>query len=209
MTSTLRIYDLAPSPNNFKVRIAAALKGIDYERVPVSGQDRSNVLEATGQAMTPAITYGDIKLWDSHAIVRFLDVNFPGPSLFPNDRDALREVERWEQVARAQLMQPVALCFNQMFADAPDPQVLAQANALAQELTAPIEDALGTTAFLTGDELNAADIFCASMVHYSCVPEAQIQPKTIAGFFGSAMQLGPDRPRTREWCQKVMAHCPE
>jgi glutathione S-transferase len=209
MSPTLRVYDLAPSPNNFKVRIAAAVKGIDYERIPVSGQDRSNILAATGQPMTPAITYGDIKLWDSHAIVRFLDSNFDGPALFPADREGIQAIERWEQVARTQLVQPISLCFGELFSAAPDAEVLSRANDLAQEVTATLEEALTQSAYLTGDQLNAADIFCASMVHYTCIPEEQIKPDTIPGFFGAAMQLGPDRARTRAWCQKVMAHCPE
>lgn len=209
MSSSLRLFDLAPSPNNFKVRLAAALKGIEYERVPIMNADRSAVIEATGQSLTPAIAHGDVKLFDSHAIVRYLDGNFAGPKLFPLEREAHQAVEKWELMALTELRKPVGMAFGQLFSDSPDADVLRQANDVAQQVSAPIEEALANSPYLVDDAITAADVFCATMLHYTCVPEADQKPDSIAGFFGTAIQLGPDRQRTREWCGRLMAHCPE
>ncbi|KAM9465964.1 maleylacetoacetate isomerase isoform 2-T2 [Clarias gariepinus] len=76
---------------SYRVRIAFALKGIEYDQVPV------NLVKDGGQQLTdqyktvnpmqqvPAVTIDDITLSQSLAIIQYLDETRPKPRLLPAD----------------------------------------------------------------------------------------------------------------------------
>ena len=51
----LKFWELAPSPNNTKVRMALRFKEIDFSAIPVDPSDRAPVIEVSGQELTPVI----------------------------------------------------------------------------------------------------------------------------------------------------------
>ncbi len=91
-------WELAPSPNNTKVRMALRFKGIDFEAIPVDPFDRVPVIEASGQELTPVIADRGIVLNDSEAIIQFLDASYKEtPRLFPAERAGRKECEAWKK----------------------------------------------------------------------------------------------------------------
>jgi glutathione S-transferase len=100
----LRFWELSPSPNNTKVRMALRYKRIDFETVPVDYQDRSPLREATGQELSPAIEDKGIVLNDSEAILQYLDANYrETPRLFPADMSR-KACEGWKNKLDAQIV---------------------------------------------------------------------------------------------------------
>ena len=94
----LKFYELAPSPNNTKVRMALRFKGIEFEAIPVDPRDRTAVIEASGQELTPVIADRGIVLNDSEAILQYLDANYPDtPRLFPPERAGRKMCDRWKR----------------------------------------------------------------------------------------------------------------
>jgi glutathione S-transferase len=94
----LKFWELSPSPNNTKVRMALRFKGIDFETVPVDPFDRAPVVEVSGQELTPVIQDRGIVLNDSEAILQYLDANNPDkPRLLPGSREGRRECEAWQR----------------------------------------------------------------------------------------------------------------
>lgn len=94
----LKFFELAPSPNNLKVRMALRFKGIDFETVPVVPSDRSAVLEVSGQELTPVIADRGIVLHDSEAILHYLDANYSGTvRLYPSTRDGRKACDAWKE----------------------------------------------------------------------------------------------------------------
>ena len=71
MSDTIQLYDIAPSPNNMKARIALDYKGLAYERIPVDPEDRSVVIEISRQPLTPVLVHEGRAIWDSAAILRY------------------------------------------------------------------------------------------------------------------------------------------
>ena len=63
----LRFWELSPSPNNIKVRMALRYKGIDFEAMPVDPFDRKPLREVSGQDLSPVIEDKGIVLNDSEA----------------------------------------------------------------------------------------------------------------------------------------------
>ncbi len=93
----LKFWELPPSPNNTKVRMALRFKGIDFETVPVNPRDRSDVVAASGQELTPVIEDRGIVLNDSEAILVYLDANYRDtPRVIPSDRAGRRQADAWK-----------------------------------------------------------------------------------------------------------------
>jgi glutathione S-transferase len=94
----LTFWELSPSPNNTKIRMALRYKGIEFEARSVDPVDRQAVLEVSGQELTPVIEDRGIVLNDSEAILQYLDANYPdAPRLLPRTRAGRRECDEWKK----------------------------------------------------------------------------------------------------------------
>lgn len=92
----LRFYELSPSPNNIKVRLALRLRGIPFQAVEVPFDDRAEVLRVSGQELTPVVADRGIVLPDSEGILHYLDANYSEPPrLYPPDRAGRRACDAW------------------------------------------------------------------------------------------------------------------
>jgi glutathione S-transferase len=208
------LYDLWPSNNNMKARIALRYKGIEYDTVDIGmGDDaaRATVLEVSGQPLTPVLTHGETVVFDSSAIVRYLEANFPGtPRLFPRDREGFQAAEKLEMWARTDLVEPLGTVFGelmkQMGGGEADLEACCAASGRLHELTAEIEERLAEHPFLMGDEMTIADITAAPQVFWGMVPDEVIEKVPPAAFFRDNLQLGEGRERTRDWCMRVMRY---
>jgi glutathione S-transferase len=207
MTKPVTIYDLAASPHNMKVRIAAAVKDIPHSVIEVKSEDRAPIIALTGQPRTPVIQHGDVKLFGSGAILRYFDANFKGPQLYTSDYAGMREIENWERFSENELGPCVSKVFGQIFAEKKDPKECELASDMLHKCSQKLEEHLGSgKTWLYGDRISAADIFCAPFVWYGMVPKEHAHAGTPAAFFHQHLKLGPGRERTREWCSKVMRH---
>ncbi len=93
----MRFWELAPSPNSTKIRMALRFKGIDFEAIPVDPADRSALRKASGQDLSPVIEDRGIILPDSEAILQYLDANYPeSPRLFPADKTGRKRCDAWK-----------------------------------------------------------------------------------------------------------------
>ncbi|GAB5508465.1 MAG: glutathione S-transferase family protein [Rhizobiaceae bacterium] len=73
-------------------RLALSEKGIDYDHIPVDIFDRDNVpdwyLERHPFKRIPAFQHGELRLFETSAITRYVDEAFDGPALQPVDAAA-------------------------------------------------------------------------------------------------------------------------
>jgi len=205
--SELKLYDLAPSPNNIKAHIALTYKGIPHERIPVDFQDRSEVIKVSGQPLTPVLVHGDRAIFDSAAILRYLDANFrETPRLFSEDSKAMHEIEGWEHFGRGELMEPTGIAFGQAFAPEKDEEKLQKASQLLHELTGRIEKWLESAEWLVGEAMTAADVTVAPVVSLGMLSGDAAKASNIHEFFSANLGLGDGRDRTRAWAERVMAY---
>lgn len=76
-----------------KVRRALHHKGITWRTVETDWFDRSSLEALSGQRLAPVLVHGETILGpDSIAILDYLEKEFDGPSLFPNDTRAFSQV---------------------------------------------------------------------------------------------------------------------
>jgi glutathione S-transferase len=205
MNRSVKLYNLAPSPHNIKVRLALAFKKIPYERIPVEPENRQALIAISGQPLSPVLLHGDAVVYDSYAILRYLDANWPSsPRLFSADRDTMKRIEEWELFARTEAAPPVGMIFRDLRAPAPDPDRLKKANELINRAASRLEEALAKTSHLMGDAPNAADFTLAPMVYYGAVPEGADKGNPVAAHFRRHLKI-EGAPKTRDWISRVMA----
>jgi glutathione S-transferase len=213
MSTNLTLHELTGSPNNVKVRIALGYKGLKYDRKPVELNDfpgnRNSIVNLSRQPRLPVLQDGQTIIFDSGAILRYLEANYHDtPPIFVDDYAALGEIEQWELFARTQIGEPIGMIFGQAFAPESDAKVIAKANQLLDDRTGALEDKLSSGEFLVSDHLTAADIACAAPLYLADLTKENAQSHPVVGFFHSHLKLGQAREKTRAWVRRVMAYDP-
>lgn len=213
MSAAIKLHELPPSPNNMKVRVALGYKQLEYERVPLQFDeypgDRSAIIRASRQPLTPVLVHGDTVMFDSGAILRYLEANFPeSPPLFSGDFETMRKIEEWEWMGRMKISEPVSIIFGQAFGERNE-ETCRRASALMHELTGPVESQLAQTPFLVTDHPTSADVTAVPYIWYSMLPPEAAEKGPIVKFFHDSFQLGEGRERTRDWVRKVLAYDPD
>lgn len=89
---TLKLYDYFRSGAAYRTRIALNLKELKYEQISVNltkgggEQYESTYSEINPQSLVPTLVVGEQKLYQSMAIMEYLEEVFPEPSLLPADQ---------------------------------------------------------------------------------------------------------------------------
>ena len=103
----MRLYSFFRSSAAFRVRIALNLKGVDYEIVTVNlpgGAHHAAGFRAINpQATIPTLDDDGTILWQSLAIIEYLDARFPEPRLIPLDPVARARVQALAQLIACEI----------------------------------------------------------------------------------------------------------
>ncbi|MEZ5979979.1 MAG: glutathione S-transferase family protein [Planctomycetota bacterium] len=202
----LTLHLLPPSPNNKKVLLALKLKGLDFDTVLYNGFDgREAIVEATGQPLTPVLEDDGKRVYDSYGIMRYLDANFGGPKLYASTRGGMREIERWEDLARNGIAPLMGLVLGMAIEGKVDADRAALANRTLNQLAVRIEDALQNSPYLMGDEPNAADLTLAPFVGPATVDPEKLDKGTLFRFVAENLRLSARFAKTHAWVERVMA----
>lgn len=93
----MELYTYYRSTSSYRVRIALALKGLDYQALPVNllkGEQRGDAfLAVSPQGRVPALrTDGGTLLMQSPAIIEYLEEAYPLPALLPDSAEQRAKV---------------------------------------------------------------------------------------------------------------------
>jgi maleylacetoacetate isomerase len=98
----MRLYSFFRSSAAFRVRIALNVKGVDYETVTVDlpgAAHRAPEFRALNpQATIPTLDDDGTVLWQSLAIIEYLDARYPSPRLIPEEPVARARVQALAQL---------------------------------------------------------------------------------------------------------------
>ena len=85
----MQLYNYFRSSASYRVRIALALKGLDYDYMPVHLVKREHLDDSytalSASRLVPTLQDGDAVLSQSLAIIEYLDETHPQPPLLPAD----------------------------------------------------------------------------------------------------------------------------
>ena len=191
MDAPLEVFGFHTS-NNMKVRIALNYKGLEFVFHEIDPRDRETIVEMTGQPLTPVLRHGEVVIFDSGSIERYLDANFPAaPRLFTGDRKTLVEIENWEVFGRARLLGPLIRVVNHRLEGGNDPELFAAAGADFRLALGELGDRLDGD-WLVGDTMTGADVMTAPVAYR-------------AAAYGFA-EPGDIPPHVGAWIDRVMAY---
>lgn len=152
------------SINVQKVIWALEETGVTYEHVPLGGKfgglDDPAYRAMNPNGKVPTLRDGDLTMWESHAIVRYLAATY-GKGLWLADPKARAIADQWTDWT-ATTFQPAWIDVFWLFVRTPAAQhdKVAIGKALAASFNAYgiLDRRLATTPFLAGDALTYADI---------------------------------------------------
>ncbi len=95
----MRLYSFTITPNNRKVEAFVKNFDLDVDVHHVSFKDRETqspaYLAINPMGKVPALVDGDLKLWESNAILTYLATMFPETKALPTDPQGRADVDRW------------------------------------------------------------------------------------------------------------------
>src|SRR5262245_40160737 len=162
--ASIKIYGVPPSTFTRAVRMGCHEKGVDYELVPAFP---GTIGALNPFNKIPAMTHGDLTLFESSAILRYLDCAFPGRKLWPADARAAAIVDQWIGAAGDSLLNSAQRYLAARFNFLPVPAEMSKKYLdKTREVLPVFNRQLGTTRYLAGDELTAADLVAVPPFFY-------------------------------------------
>jgi glutathione S-transferase len=163
--TAIKIYGVPPSPFTRAVRLACREKGIDYELVPTRPGETAP-LNPLGKI--PMMKHGDFTLYESPAIVRYVDRTFEGPPLWPEDTKGSSLCDQWLSVVCDSMVQTaLAGVIAPRFGIIPGTEEGIQAALKRSVKVVGIFDKqLADHRFLAGEQVSAADLFLVPIFFY-------------------------------------------
>ncbi len=168
----LKIWGRKNSSNVQKVLWTCAELDIRFDRVDWGGAFGGNqdpaYLAMNPNGLVPTVKDGDLVIWESNTIMRYLCATRDGERLHPKDPARRTQVERWMDWQLQSLTPPMTtllLGYYRMPAEKRDPAALEAARQRGGELWAMVEGQLGQSDYLAGDALTLADITLGIFAH--------------------------------------------
>lgn len=182
------VYGVPGSPFMRSVCAAMEEKGEPY-RIHAFGPG-----EARGETLRklhpfgriPVIDHGDFRLYETQAILRYIDAVFPHPALQPTEPEAIGRMNQiigindwylFPQVARIIVFQRIV--GPVLMGTTPDEAAIAATVPDAERCLGELDRLLGDQPFLAGDQLSLADLQLApQLIYLAATPECA---KIMAG----------------------------
>ena len=204
----MRLYRANFSTNVERVTLALAHKGIEVESRWISYDDRSEVMEVSGQPLVPVVVDTRERVTnvvvDSMQIIAYIDEHVPSPPLFPSDEARFAEMmvfidwfNRVWKVAPNRIEAELA-------SEEPDHMLVTK---LGREMAFALdgfESLLTGRQFLFGSEFSAADCCAFPFLKYALKREpADNEPFHLV--LDEYQQLTDGHFKLRQWIKRVDA----
>lgn len=182
----MQLYYHPNSTYSRRVRIAAIEKGIDLELVPVAMEKlahrRREYLSINPMGRVPTLVDGDFKLYESSAILEYLEERFPDTALLPADREARALARMFMQLSNVDFGAPGStIYFPRRFLPEArwNREEMARAQKQIQRHLSALEERLQNRAYLC-DAYSLADICYAPFLHFRELLEVPFPPAVEA-----------------------------
>jgi glutathione S-transferase len=150
-------------------------KGIGYERRDAAPHS-PEILALNPTGKIPGFQHGDLILWETSAISRYLDETFGGTRLQPEDAVARARMNLWismvnDTIYQTMIRDIVLPRFGLTEAD--ESKIAAAVEKLERQLELS-DDTLRNSTYLAGEQLTLADLFLAPILFWlEKTPEGQ------------------------------------
>jgi glutathione S-transferase len=220
MSNSVVVYGISRSSYVWSTRMALVEKGVEYTHIECAPRS-SEQTERHPWGKVPAFEHGDVKLFETSAIIRYVDRAFEGPRLYPEDLGQAALVDQWMSALTYLYQSGIIGVVLPLLAHGakPDDEAVVKASAEMRKDLERFNTAIGKRGYLVGNALTLADILLAPVVGYigklpnknevfkglENFPAWQKNVLTRPSFAKTAPQLGLDGPyctmgnRSHEW----------
>jgi glutathione S-transferase len=195
------IHSIPGSPYGRAVLLALEEKSARYRLDPVApGMFKTpEHLARHPFGRVPVLDHGDFRLYETQAILRYIDRVLPQPALTPTDPRVAGRMDQLMNINDWYLFQGVASVIGfqrvvgpRLMGLTPNEKAIAGAMPQAHTVFAELARQLGGDAFFTGDSISLADLILApQMDFFSQTPEWE--------------PLTADKPNLRSWLDRMSA----
>ena len=169
---SLTLWGRKSSANVQKAVWALEEFGLVYEHIEVGGRfggtNTPEYLAMNPNGLVPTLRDGDLTLWESHAIVRYLAAEYGSGLLFPLTSRERALVDQWTDWT-ATTFQPTWINLFWLAVRTPkpeqNPEAIAKAFAATVRCFEMLETRLGQAPYLGGDALSYADIAAGAAMY--------------------------------------------
>lgn len=190
----LKIWGRATSSNVQKVLWTCAELNIPFERVDIGGPFGGNrdpeYLRLNPNGLVPTVKDGDVVMWESNTICRYLATTHQGDRLYPSDPAQRTHVERWMDWQLAVPGGPMGALLYGLIRSTPetrDQTAIEAARHRAASAWTIVDDAVKDRPFLAGDHLTLAEIVMGTLIYR---------------WFSFAIER-PDLPHLKAWFERM------
>ena len=196
------LYRAPFSTNVERVALALAHKGLAVESVEITYDDRSPVIEVSGQGLVPVLVDGTIVVPDSRRILTYLEEKWPDPPLFPSDPARLAELrvfrdwfdEVWKQAPNG--------IEKELNRAEPDRARISLLGARLRGWRDWFEHLLDGRDHLFGDDFSAADCLAFPFLKYGKLRDPE-DDELFHRILEEHLHLSGRYPRLLDWIDRV------
>jgi glutathione S-transferase len=198
----LRLYRAPFSTNVERIALALAFKDLEVESVEISYEDRSPVVEVSGQGLVPVLVDGDEVIPDSVRILRHLEVRWPDPPLFPRGPARRAELDVFlDWFNEVWKVAPNAI-EAELEREEPDAGRIEELAARMRSSLDLFEALLDGREHLFGDAFSAADCAAFPFLKYAKLRDPD-DDELFHRILGEHLELGDGHPRLSAWIDRV------
>lgn len=185
------VWGRANSLNVQKVMWTLGEIGLVHERIPTGGSFGGNndagYLSHNPTGLVPTLRDGDVIIWESNTIVRYLTAKYDAGGLWPEDPALRSQADRWMDwvlSTGSPSLGAVLMPTVRSPRGTPRPEGFSQAVSKLHAAFGLVEDALSHSAYIAGDRLTIGDIAVGvSVARYLRLPvELPSRPRLEAYF---------------------------
>jgi glutathione S-transferase len=179
--SEIVVYGIPGSPFVRAVLLGLEEKGVAYRMQALGlGENRGEAhLARNPFGRVPVIEHGDFRLYETQAILRYIDAAFPGPSLQPKEVRAAARMNQVAGIADWYVFPQIGIgiVFQRivgpvLLGKAADETVIGEALPKARTCIGELERLLDTQPFFAGETPTIADLMLAPQLDYfAATPE--------------------------------------
>ena len=189
----LTIWGRISSINVRKVVYTAQELGLPFQRIDAGSEfgvvRTPEYLARNPNALVPLLDDGDVQLWESNVIVRYLCARHSPGQLYPLDLPQRFDAERWMDWQQTTLNAAGRNAFIQWFrtpADKRNMTLIAESTAATESLLTLLDAHLSRQPFMAGERMTMADIPIACEVHrWQALPQARPEHPNLERWYNT------------------------
>lgn len=197
----IRLYLHPASTYARRVQIALLEKQLPYESIVLDlagGQHRAAAyLKLNPYGRIPTLEEDGFVLYESAAILQYLEATHPQPAFVPSDARGRALVDMHMRLCDAQMARPTGtVIFPKRFLPKErwDEKTMAQAKADVEKHLAVIERQLGDRGYLVADRMTLAEVCYAPFLHF--LPLMEVAPPPAVAAWTARILARPSAKQT-------------